>query len=72
LICASTTACATACGTNNATGDLNCTPTSPSGGPTNFWCNGVGAGACVATLATGGTCNRNAQCANGTCSGSCN
>jgi hypothetical protein len=56
------TMCLTSCLFNNTNGDQLCVP--------HFYCDGNN---CQATLPTGGTCGRNAQCTNGTCTaGACN
>ena len=61
LMCASTTACATGCGTNDAAGDALCT--------TGLWCDGVSGGACQVPLGEGASCTRNSQCLGNNCYG---
>jgi hypothetical protein len=52
-------ACQTACGTNDAVGDLSCAPT--------YYCDGVGGGSCQMAKASGATCTRNGECQSGKC-----
>jgi hypothetical protein len=49
------TACLAGCGSS----DANCQAA--------FYCDGVGAGACQAKLASTAACTRNAQCSSGVC-----
>jgi hypothetical protein len=59
LTCASATACNAACGALGS-GDANCV--------SGYYCDGMGAGACVPKLATGsGPCGAGDQCATGAC-----
>jgi hypothetical protein len=59
------TACLSACGAANGSGDASCVSTA--------YCDGVGAGACQAKKAAGASCGRAAECLSGTCpGGTCN
>jgi hypothetical protein len=56
-LCSSSTACATACGTT--AGDVGCQST--------YYCDGMGAGTCVAKLPSGSACTQGYECQSGMC-----